>query len=109
MTIHHMGESKHVSELFGHPQGVDTDCQKLNISTIVRTRCPLFHLCRTGAASTSPTIVKVNHGRDLFLRQEFRRRGQLRIDLVASNEMDVKVSHGIRHGSGGALAALSVW
>ena len=61
---------------------------------------PHLHLVGAGAASTSSSIVKVNHRWlvTIVLRQKLGGRDHLRRRVLALKEVNVKVADGLRHG-----------
>ena len=54
---------EHRIELICHPFGIHADSYELDRVVETTALGPAIHLCRAGAASASPAVVEVDHGR----------------------------------------------
>lgn len=80
-------------EVQGDGFGFDADFQKLNVRN---RRRPVSHLCRTGAAPASPTVVKRNDGGLARFHEQFGARSKILVDAVqggSTDQVDVEISH----------------
>ena len=93
VSIHNLvAETKHLVKGHCDLRGFDADAQELD-----RGNCggPFLHLCRTGAAPASPTIVKMNDGRLSYAGKQSSARGHFLVDSIlgrAMDQMDVEIT-----------------